>query len=109
MATVTYTNFLAVNPPFQNILDSTPAIGVHDATTFEMINNNLGSTNGFVFRLTGTGFTYSGTTPTGGTITGGTVLDNAAHVIATIDGPVGEPSLTAFFSGLTFFGPVAAR
>jgi hypothetical protein len=58
--------FSTVNPSFVSILDQTPAFGTHDASMFEVINNDSFATNGFVFGPTGTGFTYSGTTPTPG-------------------------------------------
>jgi Ca2+-binding RTX toxin-like protein len=113
MATITYTNFLAVNPGLEEVLDRTPKIGAHTATTYEIINNDGGATNGFVFRLTGTGFTYSNTfgvpTPESGTITGITILDPSSNVVATGDGPFGGTSPSTFFIfDITSAGPLMA-
>src|SRR5215216_2566015 len=98
MATITFTNFLAINPALEDVLDKTPTIGPHDATTLDLINNNGGIANGFVFRLTGTGFTYGGVggAPDGGSITDVTILDSSANVVATITGALAFSSLVAF-------------
>ena len=108
MATITFTSFLASNPGLEDVLDSTGTIGTHNATTFQVINNNGGATNGFVFTFTGTGFTYSGTTPTAGTITGVTVFDNASHTLATITGTFGNNSLVTIRNTLQSSGTIAA-
>src|SRR5262245_61221683 len=113
MATVTFTNFLATNPGLEEVLDQIGTIGTADGTTFEIVNSG-GVWPGFVFRLTGTGFTYGGPggKPDGGTITGATILDGSSHVVATIVGPLGVggtgTGLQAFYNLLTSVHSVAA-
>ena len=101
MATITYSNSLALNPSLDTILDPTGTIGTHDATTFEIINAGSGSAaENFVFQITGAGFTYTGSTPTGGTISAITVFDGASNTVATITGALGHTSLATFWNNL---------
>ena len=105
MATITYTNTLPVNPSPSSVLDPDGPTNPVSATTFEIKNNNGFGADGFIFRLTGSGFTYGGPggTPDGGTITGFTVLDASSNVIATcVSGTngFGNDSLADFWSTL---------
>jgi Ca2+-binding RTX toxin-like protein len=113
VATIAFANVLLENPSLENVLDSTPSVGTANANTFEIINNEAGATNGFIFRLTGAGFTFGGLggAPNGGTITGFTVLNGAAQVIATgIPGATvfSNAALANFWSILTTSGPFTA-
>ena len=102
MATITFTNALANNPGIEDVLDKSPTIGTHDGATLNLINNNGGVANGFVFRLSGSGFTYGGPggTPDGGTISDVTILDGSANIVATITGTLALTSLSAFWTAL---------
>ena len=101
VATITFTSTLAVNPGLEEVLDKNGTIGTADATTFEIINNTGGPWDGYVFRFTGSGFTYSGTVPTGGTFTTITILDPSLQVVATATGFFTNSNLGTFWATLS--------
>ena len=92
-------------PDFEEILDPAGTL-LGNATAFAITNNTGGSFDNYIFRLTGTGFTYNGSgVPTAGTITGGLILDpSGATTIATITG-ISAP-LAGFYNALV--GPASS-
>ena len=59
MATITFNSNFDPNPGFEEILDPGGTLA-GDATTFTITNNTGGALDDYIFRLTGTGFTYNG-------------------------------------------------
>jgi hypothetical protein len=100
MAIITFTNNNNPNPAIEDVLDPNGTITAQTATTFEITNNTGGPWDGFVFRLTGTNFSYNGSTPTGGTITGITILDTLGQDVATVAGPFNNTHFGSFWSNL---------
>jgi Ca2+-binding RTX toxin-like protein len=111
MATITYTDALAVNPALDDpvifgqnpgsTLDATQAT----PTLLELTN----SLSGYVIQITGTDFLYVnvipfGLVPIGGIITEITIRNDLDNVVANITGPFGTDLLAVFTSALIVQG-----
>ena len=102
---ITFNNNFDPNPGFEEILDVSGTLA-GNATTFAITNNNGGTFDNYIFRLTGTGFTYSGSFPTGGSVTGVQILaPGGVTTIATITGIPNRP-LDGFYNTLIGSGGV---
>lgn len=87
MATITYSNHTGVAPSLGDVFDADGIfLSSNTSTVCDIVNDNGGAWNGYIFRVIGTGFTYDsiGKIVTG-TVTGGVIIDTAGNVIAVFD------------------------